>query len=72
VQGFPEVICPKRFSLAIEFIVKYIRARNFLPMKPVKQNLVARLFLGAKVLVWLGRRLKTSENASLPGSLRHE
>jgi hypothetical protein len=55
-----------------QFIVKYIRARNFLPMNPVKRNVVARLFPGAKVLVWLGRRLKTSENASLPGSLRHE
>ena len=51
--------------MAVEFVLEYFRARNFLPMTSVKQNVVARSFLGAKGAAWLGRRLRTSENASL-------
>lgn len=71
VQRFPEVICPDRFSLAIEFILKYLRARNVLPMEPVKRNVAAKSFFGARAAVWSARRLKSSESASLPESLHH-
>ena len=69
--SFPEVICPDRFSLAIAFILKYFRARNVLLMKLVKKNVAARSFFGARAAVWSARRLKTSESASLQGSLHH-